>query len=93
GSATDVDWVQWTVPKGGHYSITLSNLAADYDMSLYHVAASGRISFVGTAPDAHDLSDEHIAHRSTGGGTYLLKIFGVGGATSASPYLATITVN
>ena len=93
GSASDVDWVQWTVPQGGRYDITLSNLPADYDMALYHVSTAGRVSFVDVAVDVHHLADEQIAHRSTGGGTYLLKIFGVGGATSPKRYLVTITVS
>ncbi len=91
-SATDVDWVQWTVPKGARYTITLSQLAADYDMTLYHVSKKGRLTHVDTAADAHDLADEHMAHRSNSGGTYLLKIYGVGGASSAQPYLATVVV-
>jgi hypothetical protein len=91
-SATDVDWYTWTVPRRAHYTVTLSKLAADYDMALYHASASGRLTLVDTAADAHDRSDEHLSHRSTSGGTYLLKVFGVKGAHSTKPYEVSVAI-
>lgn len=85
-SATDIDWYSFTVPKGGHYVVTLSKRPADIDMALYHAAASGKLSSVDSATDAHDHDDEQLAHRSSGGGTYLVKVFAPNGAHSTKSY-------
>jgi hypothetical protein len=91
-SSGDVDWYEWTLPKKSRYTVTLSNLPDDYDMALYHASASGRLTHVETAADAHDRSPEQISHKSRTGGRYLLKVFGVGGATSSSPYQVSVAV-
>jgi hypothetical protein len=91
-SASDVDWYEFDVAKYAKYTVTLSSLPADYQMTLYHASASGKISWVDTAADAHNRADEVIAHKSSSGGRYYVKIVGVGGASSASPYQLSVSV-
>jgi hypothetical protein len=88
----DIDWYTWTVPKSGRYVVTLSKRAADFDMILYHASANGRLSKVDSASNAKDHGDEQLAHRSRSGGTYLVKIFGVGSAQSTKPYALSVSV-
>ena len=78
-TATDADWYGWSVGANHDYYVTLSYLPADYNMTLYKVV-NGALSVIATAADNHDGADQQIARHTPDGGTYYLKVFGVGGA-------------
>jgi hypothetical protein len=89
----DVDWYSFTVAKRARYTITLGQRSADFAMTLYHASASGRLTRVDGASDPGGGQDEQLAHRSTGGGTYLVKVYSPTGASAASPYSLTVGVH
>ena len=72
--------------------VTLSKRPADFDMTLYHASASGKLSLVDSASDSHDHGDEELAHRSSGGGTYLVKVFAPNGAHSTKSYALGVSI-
>jgi hypothetical protein len=88
----DLDWFKLEIKRRQQYTITLSKLAANFNMSLYRASASGRLRLVETARDGGKSGERRIAHRSSSGGSYYLKVFGVDKATSTSPYLVTVTL-
>jgi V8-like Glu-specific endopeptidase len=88
----DVDWYAWSVGANVDYYVTLSYLPQDYNMTLYKVV-NGSLSSIATALDNHDGADQQIARHTSDGGTYYLKVFGVGGAFDASwGYRVTVQV-
>jgi hypothetical protein len=82
-TATDVDWISFTLSPGDHYSVTLSTLPADYTFTVYHLAASGSLSKIGEAVDNHDLAAQVLSSSSVVGGTYLVKVHSAAGASDA----------
>jgi hypothetical protein len=91
-SSGDIDWYTWTVSKSARYTVTLSQRSANFDMTIYHASASGRLTRVDGAHDPTDNNDEQLTHRSRSGGTYLVKVLGTAGAHSSKPYALTVTM-
>src|SRR5699024_765134 len=87
---SDVDWFSWSQAKGA-FSVTLSQLPADYTMTLYRRSASGSVTKVSTATDHHDQSDQTIQTTARTAATYLVKISGVNGAHASDTYQVTVT--
>jgi bacillolysin/thermolysin len=76
-STTDVDYYKIVTSARGTISVSLTNLAGDYDMYLYNSA--------GTLVAKSELgygSNESFTYRTSGAGTYYLKIQGYDGAMS-----------
>jgi hypothetical protein len=91
--AGDIDYFTFEVPANQTYTVKLSSLPADYRMTLFKLSATGTITTIATAPDAHDLKAQELSYRSTSGGTYFV---GVAGATATAasqdhPYTLAVT--
>lgn len=76
-STTDVDYYKIVKSARGTISISLTTLPGDYDMYLYN--SSGQL--VAKSELAYG-SNESISYRTSGSGTYYLKIVGYDGANS-----------
>jgi hypothetical protein len=89
--AGDVDYFTWAVPANKTYTVQLTDLHADYTMTLYKISTSGAIVPVGTATDAHDLAPQSLSFHTSDGGTYLLGVRGVAGASAQDhPYSVSV---
>jgi V8-like Glu-specific endopeptidase len=90
GTPTDVDWYSFTVAAEHTYTVTLSDLAADMTLSLFKVL-NGNITWLGDAPNNHDLMPQSITRHSPDGGAYYLRIVGDSGRASlGSRYLVQV---
>ncbi len=79
--STDVDWFKFTtVSPNIKVKVDLTTLPADYDVKLYSSNASTQL---GISQNGGTTS-EQIKYNATGTGTYYVKVYGYGGATSAS---------
>ncbi len=80
--STDVDWFKFstTTSTGTRVKIDLTNLPADYDVALYKSNASTR---VGLSQNSGTTA-EQIKYNVTTTGSYYVKVYGYGGATSAT---------
>jgi Secretion system C-terminal sorting domain/Bacterial pre-peptidase C-terminal domain len=86
GSATDVDYYKFTTttvaPK---IKIALTNLPADYEMTLYRSKANGTIGTAITSSTNSGTVSEAITYNTaTSGATYYIKVFGYSGANSTT---------
>jgi hypothetical protein len=90
-NGSDVDWYEWEVSKGARYTVTLGKRGADFDVWLYHAAASGRLTLVDKVTDPGDKNDETLSHKSSGGGRYLAKVFSPTGAHSTKKYALSVS--
>lgn len=86
GTATDVDYYKIittaTAPK---VKLTLTNLPADYDVSLYRATTSGTISSIITTSQNSNTTAESIVYNTpTAAAVYYIKVFGYAGASSTS---------
>jgi len=79
-SATDVDWFKFSNTSAQKkIKITLTNLVADYDVSLYK--SNG--SLISTSQNGGTTSESIVYNTSTVG-TYYVKVYGYGGVFSTS---------
>src|SRR5688500_9362315 len=79
-SSTDVDWFKFSVAAGTRAQLTLGDLPADYDVSLYSTCSTLLAS--STRPDREF---EEI-YRQLPAGRYRVKVIGFAGAHSTSAY-------
>ncbi len=79
GTSTDVDYYKFTTSASSNFSITLTNLPADYDLYLYNSAGTqiGSSTAAGTSSESITLSNQAA-------GTYYVRIFGYNGAFSTT---------
>lgn len=78
--STDVDWFKFTTTgTNTKIKIDLTNLPADYDVTLYRSNGTTLGSSVNGGTTA-----EVIKYNATTTGSYLIKVYGYNGATSAS---------
>lgn len=87
----DLDWYAFDLRPGDVYQVTLAQLPADYTFTIYHLAASGALSTIRSAIDAHDLKDQVVQSSSNVGGRYFVKVFSPVGANAAGLYRLTMT--
>ena len=83
-SSTDVDWYRFTTSSSGYSLVTLGNLPADYDLSLYGGTCS---TLLATSHRSNREYDE--IYRSLSAGTYFVKVQRYAPFTSSmatSPY-------
>jgi Secretion system C-terminal sorting domain/Fibronectin type III domain/Bacterial pre-peptidase C-terminal domain len=74
-TSTDSDWFTFTISTVGTYTINLTNLPLDYDITL-HNAAGTRLAIA----QLGGTSSETIAFNFTTTGTYALRVYGYNGA-------------
>jgi len=79
GSATDVDYYKFTTAGANNFSITLTNLAGDYDLYLYNSGGTQIGSSEGSGT-----SNETITLSNQAAGTYYVRIIGYNGAFSTT---------
>jgi len=80
-TSSDVDWYSFTATSAQpKIKITLTNLPADYDVRLYN---SGGSTQLGISQNTGTTS-ETIIRNATAGASYKIKVYGYGGAFSAS---------
>ncbi len=80
GTSTDADWYKFTnTSAASRIRVNLSNLAGDYDVRLYR----GTSTQVGIS-QLGGTSAEQIIYNTTTVATYYIKVYGYGGAYSAS---------
>ena len=79
-SSTDVDWFKFSVAAGTRAQLTLGDLPADYDVSLY-----GNCSTLLASSTRPDRQFEEI-YRQLPAGKYRVKVIGFAGANSSSAY-------
>jgi V8-like Glu-specific endopeptidase len=89
-SPGDVDWYSFTLPQSTQYTVHLTHLSADTSISLYKLINSS-VTWLGDAPNNHDQADQSLSRDSATGGTYYLKVQGVNGSSSSSPYQVQIS--
>ena len=78
--ATDIDWYQFTSSTtNNNIQLTLSTLPANYELQLYN--ASGTLLASSTAAGT---ATETLVYNAAPAATYYVKVYGSGGATSAS---------
>jgi hypothetical protein len=79
-SSSDVDWFRFTTSTPNtKIRVTLSNLPADYDMTLY----DSRVRSLGSSQNG-GTSNETIIRNTTKAGTYYVRVLGYNGAFNAS---------
>jgi hypothetical protein len=80
-TTTDKDWFKFTIGATSNLSITLTNLAGDYDLILYNSAGTelARSENGGT-------TNETITRTNSAAGTYYLQVFGYNGANGTMCY-------
>jgi hypothetical protein len=86
GTATDIDFYKFTTtttnPK---IKIGLTNLAGDYDISLYKANTAGNLSsLINTSQNSGNLSESIFYNTPTVGATYFIKVYGYAGANSTT---------
>jgi hypothetical protein len=86
GSTTDVDYYKFTTTTAApKIKIALTNLPADYEMTLYRSKANGTLSTAIVSSTNSGIVSETITYNTaTVGATYYLKVFGYSGANSTS---------
>ncbi|MBY0534648.1 MAG: M4 family metallopeptidase [Chitinophagaceae bacterium] len=83
GSSTDKDWFRFTtVTAQPKFKVTLSGLAADYDLRLYNSSGSQ----LAISQNSGTTSETITRNTATAGATYYLQVYGFSGANSASCY-------
>jgi bacillolysin len=83
-SSTDKDWFKFTTTAAApKVQISLTNLPADYDVTLYNSAGTTLASSALGGTSAETIK----YNTSTVAATYYVQVFGYNGATSASCYL------
>ncbi len=84
-SSTDVDFYKFTTTATTNISITLGNLAGDYDVKILNSAGT-QVAI----SQAGGTTSEAITYNSAAAGTYYINVYGYGGAFSATQcYLLT----
>lgn len=78
-SSSDIDYYKLTTSAAGTISVTLSNLAGDYD--LYLVNSSGTTL---AKSENGSTTSETISYKASAAGTYYIKVVGYNGAYSTS---------
>ena len=79
--STDVDWYKVTTTTPNTYlRVDLSNLPGDYDLALYKSNGSTRIGLSQNSGTTAEL----IKYSTTSAATYYVKVYGYGGANSAT---------
>jgi hypothetical protein len=77
--------------QGTSYTLVLSHLPADYEMSVFKMM-SGTRTWLGDADDQHDQRDQVFTRESVTGGTYYVRIAGLNGSSNSSQrYLLTLS--
>jgi Bacterial Ig domain/Secretion system C-terminal sorting domain len=86
GSVSDIDYYKFTTTTASpKLKISLTNLAGDYDLSLYKANTAGNLSTLITMSQNAGTTAETIVYNTpTTGATYYLKVFGYGGAFSTT---------
>lgn len=86
GSATDVDYYKFTTTTAApKIRITLTNLPADYDVTLYKAKANGTIGAQAAISQNTGTTSETITYNTpTAGATYYIKVVGFSGAFSTT---------
>jgi hypothetical protein len=84
----DIDWFRFTLSAPSSFTVTLSNLPADYDIRLYN--ANNQLL---RESDNWSTISERITMTNASPGTYFLQISGYDGAFSMlSPYTLSLTI-
>ena len=79
--STDVDWFKFTTTAPNTYvKVDLTNLPADYDVALYQSNGTTRLGI----SQSNGTTNEQIKYSATKAATYYVKVYGYGGANSAS---------
>ncbi len=79
GSATDIDYYKVTTTVSSNFSVSLTNLPADYDLYMYNAAGTQ----IGSST-AGSTTAETITLSTQAAGTYYVKVIGYGGVFSTS---------
>ena len=80
GTSSDLDWFTFTtVSPNTNLNLTLTNLAGDYDLRLYNSSKSTL-----TTSQNGGTTAEQIIRNTTTAAKYYVKVYGYGGAFSAS---------
>jgi subtilisin family serine protease len=86
--AGDIDWFRFTLSAPASFTVTLSNLPADYDIQLYN--ANNQLL---RESDNWSTMNERIIMTNVSPGTYFLRISGYDGAFSMlSPYTLSLVI-
>jgi Pregnancy-associated plasma protein-A/Bacterial pre-peptidase C-terminal domain/Secretion system C-terminal sorting domain/Fibronectin type III domain len=80
-TTTDKDWFKFTIGATSNLSITLTNLAGDYDLILYNSAGTEL-----ARSENGSTTNETITRNNSAAGTYYLQVFGYNGANGAMCY-------
>ncbi|MCS6904421.1 MAG: fibronectin type III domain-containing protein [Bacteroidia bacterium] len=84
----DVDWFRFTLSTTASFTVTLTNLPADYDIQLYD--ANNQLL---RESDNWGTSSERISMSAAAPGTYFLRIVGYDGAFNARlPYTLNLSI-
>ncbi len=78
-SSSDVDYYKFTLGATSNISITLGNLAADYDLRLLNGSGSQL-----AISQAGGTTSESITYNNAAAGTYFIHVYGYNGAFSAT---------
>lgn len=80
GTSTDVDWFKFAnTTSQKNIKVTMTNLAADYDMILYRSNTQ-----VGISENTGTANEQILYNNTQSATTYYLKVYGYNGAFSAS---------
>lgn len=86
-SSSDIDYYKFSPTKSGSISVSLSNLAGDYDLYLYN--SSGTLLSQSTNGGT---TNESISYSASAAGTFYVKVVGYNGASSTSKaYALSVT--
>lgn len=77
----DVDWFRFALPANRGALVTLGNLPADYTVELYNSSETK----IGSSARS-GITFEEVYKRLLPSGNYFVKVFGVSGANSTTPY-------
>jgi hypothetical protein len=80
-TTTDKDWFKFTIGATSNLSITLTNLAGDYDLILYNSAGTEL-----ARSENGSTTNETITRNNSAAGTYYLQVFGYNGANGTMCY-------
>ena len=82
GTSTDIDWFKFTTTSTApKVKVTMTNLPADYDLTLY---ASNGTTVLGTSQNAGTANESIIYNTSTAASTYFVKVVGYASAFNAT---------
>lgn len=87
-SSTDVDFYKFVLSSADNLTITLENLAVNYDLQVLN--SGGSVIYSSTASGT---TSETILASLSAAGTYYIKVFGVSGANSSTRYKLTVKTN